>query len=607
MRRSPNNRQWVKAPCLSLLMIAACVHSNLLQADEDASYINVRVWDTEHNPLYFPERDDPAVKLSGLNGSGPTLGIAFSGGGTRSAAAMLGQLWALKALGWLEKAHYMSAVSGGSWALVPFVFLQDEYCRRVSPMDCDDAFLGDYVPPEEIDHLSLRTKSKFGLARDLYRSSLVLRYFKRLFIRGDEAFSSAIGRNFLDRFGLNEQRWFTHREVIDEVVKSSGRFRNEFYTTAPRRPFLIISATLLARRKSTAWFDKFLLEITPLYAGIRARHDGVLDDLGRPRVIGGGYVEAFGYDSTPPCAIGEENCTVLEHGGLARVKVGAKRYRFTLRDVVGVSSAAPVEVTASHGYDTFGLPEFKYWPVNTETRVTGYTEFRHGDGGHIDNTGLLPLLARQVDNILAFKNSKRAFCTEAMKIAGVERCSAGQQTYEIHDDQLKRFFLERSGRDVLTDQFAIFDHGLLEQMQHEFKGRKLACERDYRSPSCKPLVFCAKHKVKSNKRYGVSATKNGKPYEPNICWVYLDRDAAWIGTIGDQSRLGGNAGGIVGDLLQRKGAFVRFPHYRTFLENTKPVPRSIRLKRVQVNAIRHLAAWMLQQSAAEISAALDIQ
>ena len=160
--------------------------------------------------------------------------------------------------------------------------------------------------------------------------------------------------------------------------------------------------------------------------------------------------------------------------------------------------------------------------------------------------------------------------------------------------------------DALTDQFAIFDNDLLGQMQDEFKDRKLACERDYRSPSCKPLVFCAKHKVNGNKRYGVSAIKKGKPYVPKICWFYLDRDDAWVGTIRDQGRLGGKTGIIVEDLLKGKGAFVRFPHYRTFLENTKPVPRSIQLKRVQVNAIRHLTAWTLKQGAAEISEALDI-
>jgi hypothetical protein len=583
------------------------MYLGLSHADENASFINARVWDTENNPRYFPERDDPALKLPRLTGSGPTFGIAFSGGGTRSAAAMLGQLKVLKELGWLEQAHYMSAVSGGSWALVPFVFLQDEYCLKVSPMDCDDAFLGDYVPPEEIDDSSLQMKSRFGLARDLYQSTIMLRYFKRLFIRGDETFSSAIGRNFLDHFGLNEQRWFTHREVIDEVLKSSGRSRDEFYITAPGRPFPIVSATLLARRKSTAWFDKFLLEVTPLYAGIRTRHDAVLDDQGRSKQIGGGYVEAFGYDSAPPCATEGESCKLLSHGEPVRVKVGRKRYRFTLRDVVGVSGAAPAEVTASHGFDISGLPEFKYWPVNTESKVAGYTEYRHGDGGHIDNTGLLPLLIRQVDHILVFKNSKRAFCTEKMKSDGVERCSSGQNAYEIVDAQLKRFFLERTAPEALTDQFAIFEHDLLEKMQGEFKDRKLACERDYRSRSCKPLVFCAKHKVHGNRRYGVSAIKNGKPYVPNICWFYLDRDGAWVGTVRAQGRLRGKTGVIVEDLLKGNGAFVRFPHYRTFLENTKPVPRSIQLKRIQVNAIRHLTAWTLKQGAAEISAALNIR
>lgn len=607
MRHLRCNRPWIRTCCLSFLTVAACAHPDLSWPVDSTLYVNARVWDTESNPAYFPERNDPTLQISALGGTGPTFGIAFSGGGVRSAAAMLGQLGTLKSLGWLEQAHYVSAVSGGAWALVPFIFLPDEYCRQVQPMDCDTAFLGDFVPPESIDQNSLQAKSRYGLARNLYQSSMAFRYLKRLIFRGDETFSSSIGRNFLDRFGLNEKRWFTHREVIDEVVESSGRSRDEFYVTAAGRPFPIISATLLARRRATAWYDKFLLEITPLYAGIRARHKAVLDDGGHSNLIGGGYVEAFGYDSAPPCTIDGETCTVFEHGGSARVRVGGKRYRFTLRDVVGVSGAAPAEVTAHHGYDTFGLPEFKYWPVDTENVVTGYTEYRHGDGGHIDNTGLLPLLIRQVDNILVFKNSKRAYCTESMRANGVERCSADQKTYVIQDDQLKRFFLRKTRQDAVTDQFEIFDPGLLEQMEAEFKGRKLACEQDYRIPVCKPLVFCRRHKVRGNRRYGVSATKNGKPYEPNICWLYLDRDAAWIGRIRDRVNREGKADGIVGDLLHGERAFKRFPHYRTFLENTKPVPRSIQLKRIQVNAIRHLTAWILRQSAKEISDALDIQ
>src|SRR5690242_4301356 len=50
------------------------------------------------------------------------LGIAFSGGGTRSAAATLGELRGLYENGWLKNVRYMTAVSGGSWTSVPFVY-----------------------------------------------------------------------------------------------------------------------------------------------------------------------------------------------------------------------------------------------------------------------------------------------------------------------------------------------------------------------------------------------------------------------------------------------------------------------------------------------------
>src|SRR6266576_3133183 len=60
----------------------------------------------------FPERQ----LTTPLPGS--DLGIAFSGGGTRSASATIGQLRGLRQNGWLGRVRYVTAVSGGSWAAV---------------------------------------------------------------------------------------------------------------------------------------------------------------------------------------------------------------------------------------------------------------------------------------------------------------------------------------------------------------------------------------------------------------------------------------------------------------------------------------------------------
>ena len=73
------------------------------------------------------------------------VGIAISGGGSRSMVAGMGQLRALKALcnaqgSLLGQTKALSAVSGGSWLSVPFTYL--------NPAVSDEAFLGPYQEPE---------------------------------------------------------------------------------------------------------------------------------------------------------------------------------------------------------------------------------------------------------------------------------------------------------------------------------------------------------------------------------------------------------------------------------------------------------------------------
>src|SRR5262245_10778389 len=74
----------------------------------------------------FPETDSLP--------EGPSLGVAFSGGGTRSATMVLGQLRGLRKIGVLDQVRYVSAISGGGWASVPFVYTKSSL----------DAFLGPY-------------------------------------------------------------------------------------------------------------------------------------------------------------------------------------------------------------------------------------------------------------------------------------------------------------------------------------------------------------------------------------------------------------------------------------------------------------------------------
>ena len=81
-------------------------------------FVRARAWRNDASFAY-PEAGLPSLRDKA------DLGVAFSGGGTRSAAAVVGQLRGLKAIGILDSVKYISAVSGGTWGSAPFTFLPD--------------------------------------------------------------------------------------------------------------------------------------------------------------------------------------------------------------------------------------------------------------------------------------------------------------------------------------------------------------------------------------------------------------------------------------------------------------------------------------------------
>src|SRR5215468_2178099 len=88
-----------------------------LEAQRCDACLVVPYWAVDASgPPAFPE-------TATLGAPGPmTVGIAFSGGGTRAATATVGALRGLRQNGWLDRVQYLTAVSGGSWASVPFTY-----------------------------------------------------------------------------------------------------------------------------------------------------------------------------------------------------------------------------------------------------------------------------------------------------------------------------------------------------------------------------------------------------------------------------------------------------------------------------------------------------
>ncbi len=363
--------------------------------DSRLKYVTCKVWNATASDFVFPEVSDDNPEREALL-SRKNAGICFSGGGTRSAAATLGQLRGLHEIGCLERVRYLSCVSGGAWAAVPFTYLPERWS--------DETFLGMVRSPEEISEDSLRNLDRNSFAYAIANSVLVDDLLKNAIqFAGDELYSRAIGDIFLNGFGLDSlKRFFAFNPgTLQATLARNPQARSDdFYLVRTGRPYLLVGGTLLRVSNAFPLPQQLHFEMTPFYTGVRPVYEGA-GSAGQH--IGGGYIESFGFDSDAP------NNRRPNAAGEVRVRLGARRHRFTLPDVMGTTGAAPAEIFLQFGIDWAGFPEFKYWPMQVAPRRPRHAvEYEFGDGGILENLGLMPLLARKVEHIVIFVNTNHA-------------------------------------------------------------------------------------------------------------------------------------------------------------------------------------------------------
>jgi hypothetical protein len=253
------------------------------------------------------------------------------------------------------------------------------------------------------------------------------------------------------------------------------------------------------------------------------------------------------------------------------------RYRFTLSDVIGASSAAPLATLSRNSVPNFLFPEFRHWSVDreyidqsTESVRRIADEFQHGDGAAMDNLALAPLLARKTENIIVFVNTADAFRKPSSGCGDIDE-------EHISDDVISYF--RKSGELIHNIVFADSDAGLA-RICEEFAARQEAGE---------PLMSCQAYDIIKNDRHRI------EPYHASICWVYLDRANHWI------DKLDRTAGELVRELHDGEGSFDNFPHYSTFAEQGISM---IDLNRERVIALSNMAAWTVKESADYIATSL---
>ena len=506
--------------------------------------------------------DGPSFRFPEQRLGRPPTGVCFSGGGTRSFAATVGQLRGLTTLGLLPRIGYVSAVSGGAWAAAAHAFY-------AGPGRTDDDVLGTVVEPEAI------TDRVLGPVDPGYLGVAATRDFQRTLVAldadpnvpRDRVWVDAVGRTFLQPFGLFEARHpgFT----LDAATRDAIVARNPDLASGPMHlvrkgaahPYLLVHATLNWPADGSREPHKVAFEYSPLAVG--APTLTTLEAAGRRRRIGGGFIEPFAFGCRAPAAAPGTD-------GVATVELPESG--LTLADAIGASSAFRVS-----GRDFENYPHARCWPVTGRGGEPTAAEVLT-DGGDLENYGLIALLRRRVTRVVVFINTEWPL-SAALGVSAWPDDSDPE--HRAIDPFLAPLFGAPSNRFPHNRVFPEAEFATL------VRGLQ-AARRAGRS-----VATTLTHRVLANDRWGVSGG-----WETRICWVYNERVPEWQARIPADVRRQVEAG----QAARAEGGFAHFPHYRTRGQNPGCL---IRLTPEQVNLLAHLACWTVMANADTLRALLE--
>jgi hypothetical protein len=219
----------------------------------------------------------------------------------------------------------------------------------------------------------------------------------------DQTYADMLGRIFIDPAIPNgTSRWYSWNEQsVSAIIAASTRAAVSGSDHHPPRPpprrLSMGGSTIVYMHPAYTYPRLIPLEMTPLYSGVRQQFGARL---------GGGYVAPLAYDA---------EAADRAVPGMAHFVTRGDARRFTLADVIATSGAAPLlglfrcKPFSMIQLGTQFFPTFNHVAFRDNQGLPAVLGLSHGDGGFTDNLGIMPLLARQVRNIIVFLNSKSGF------------------------------------------------------------------------------------------------------------------------------------------------------------------------------------------------------
>lgn len=492
----------------------------------------------------------------------------------------MGGFRALSQLGLLSNVDALATVSGSSWFSSIWMFANGT----------DEELLGAPTKPSQLTLEALQqVPSKVGAAATATGNDVIM----RLMLQGTplpKLWQYTIGEIYLKPFGLDNKAAYLAGSPSDvERIKRNNPRLSEamFYTPRSDRPSAyVILGTILAPRGYIDTAQNVVgLQISPDFTGAPffpnasyCSYDP-MPDLGQnlsqvtERRVGGGFVETFAFGGQAPKESPAEQLNAEE------IEVGAPSLPLTLADAVGISSMAPAAKLAGSWFGLVADPMADYWPVTrpgwpTQTAL----RYEFGDGGNIDNSGLIPLLQRGVERVIWFAASYRLL---NRKYPWESAC-AGLIKFDPVSSGVVDSFMDKFGygEKFTTDQF----YYLHNQVFSRKNASKYSCELYSLVSKGDPAVISINETVLPNAWWGITGG-----FQIEVVLVYLEQCQDFEKELPKDTKAELAKGA--------NGTFAHFPSYKTNFQN---FPDIIGYSAPQVNLLAAQAEYVVLRQQAKI-------
>ena len=549
-----------------IIVIIASLFLATVSFAEDGIY-KARSWTDENN---YPEGDMFNLKSSA---------ILFSGGGSRSFTASIGQLSALTELGLIDDIGYIAGISGGSWATLTY-----SYAQNIT----DDVLLS--IPLSNPENLSMDYLKKMDdkCALKCAGSQIVIDSYGYMKDGADvaHAYSDGIFDSYFKPVGLERnQFWAYTSSQVQDIIKLNPSINEKDFVlpSNSKRPFPVVGTTLVGPENlspfKTSNRNYSMIEITPLYIGQiysqNIHYSNVNNNDGKYNVEEflniGGAVETFavGRNSKAPRSAGM-NEDVLD--------VPVPKEIFDISVAGAASSYAPGAFTEALNipkiYDTSLFMD--YWsPVDSHPQSRSFV---WGDGGSLDDNLLIGMVRRGIKKVILFQNCKAPLTPS-------DQWDPSDPNTPLTTDKITWDFPYYFGQ-VPTD----LSH--LDEVAYDYSRNQIFNKEDFApfvsglqaaQATGKGAVYKMKLKTVENKWWGIKAGQ-----EVELMMFYLSRAFVWESALPkDLYHLMVPKDGQE-DVTQgvKHGPFKHFPYYPT---------KGGTLDSQQSNALAALESWVVKQ------------